>query len=156
MTVGEKFKALRLALGLDQMAMAEQLYCSAAYLSQVEKGWCKPQHYLLERLNELYAIDPDEFGDESNRSYLPPGGIPARLRYTSPTRGNPKKRRTPRAPEPPAPQTPRCGKLCRKCWFHSNTWDTCDFFEITGVLRGCPIGDDCVRFTPRAGRKRRI
>ena len=90
MTIGDKFKALRLALGLDQMAMAEQLYCSAAYLSQVEKGWCKPQHYLLERLNELYAIDPDEFGDESNRSYLPPGGIPARLRYTSPTRGNPK------------------------------------------------------------------
>ena len=44
---------------------------------------------------------------------------------------------------------------CHDCYYRDLYLNTCDFYLITGVRRGCPADDNCTRYLARNGQKRR-
>ena len=139
MTVTQKLRALRTALGLTQDKFADILGMSRSYYSEIERGRYEVPDWLLDELNARYAIDPNEFGAETNDSYLPPG-------YT----------RAPLSPSPRAEMNaPLVSKRCHTCHYYGgDTTNTCDYILIARQRRGCPAGDKCTRYKPRITTRR--
>ena len=140
MTVTQKLKALRTALDLTQDKFGDILGISGPYYGEVERGRYAVQDWMLDGLNAKYAIDPDEFIDETNDNYLPPG-------YTRVTQHKPSFR--------PRPETPKLSKRCISCdYYGGSTTNSCDYILIARQRRGCPAGDNCARYKPRTTTRR--
>ena len=43
------------------------------------------------------------------------------------------------------------GEKCRSCLYYAAYTDTCDYMLVTHERRGCPAGDECVRYRPSVG-----
>ena len=46
-------------------------------------------------------------------------------------------------------------RRCKSCYYYGNTTNTCDFFLVTGVRRGCPV-EDCNRHEPLSNRNKKF
>lgn len=58
------------------------------------------------------------------------------------------------------PDKNRCNcKKCKSCFFATkpskNCVTTCDYILITGHMRGCPPGEDCIKFKPRGNTRKK-
>ena len=55
------------------------------------------------------------------------------------------------------PEGMKTPERCRRCRYRSSSMNSniCDYFYLTGKLRGCPIDENCKRFEegPRATEK---
>ncbi len=58
MTLGERIKAQRLALGMSQLMAAEALRVSQGYLNKLEKGKSNPSRAVVKRIEEWLDLSP--------------------------------------------------------------------------------------------------
>ena len=156
MTKCEKFRRLRAALGISQGDMAMVLYTTIATVSAIERGHAELRDYMIEKLAAEYDIDPVSFADENSNEYMPKSGIPCSAKQVSkqPSKKHRKKAAAVSTEPPPVPDT-RCVEHCYDCHWYGSCYDTCDFYELTGVRRGCPIDESCTRYRPSMRRRTR-
>lgn len=76
MKINEKLRRLRIEAGLSQEAFGVICYSSQSYVKQYEKGWMKPDKFVVEAIADYFFIDPEILSDESNDIYLPEFGLP--------------------------------------------------------------------------------
>lgn len=136
MKINEKLRRLRIEAGLSQEAFAAISYSSQNYIKQCEKGYVRPDRFVIESIADFFFIDPDIFADENNDVYLPEIGLP-------------KKKVAEPAKQTTKPTTWKIDKRCDTCMYRSSSsgrTDGCLYILITGHMRGCPPGDKCDKY----------
>lgn len=136
MTVYDKLRLLGEAV--TQEKAAEAMGVSPYYFRQVLRDKYRVGRHYIENLASVYPIDVDDFMDET-KDFTPPA----------------KKRRPKKKKPKPAPKPQKMSKRCLSCnWYGGRYTHTCDYFLLTGQRRGCPAGDKCTRYKPRATTRR--
>lgn len=136
MKINEKLRRLRIEAGLSQEAFGAICYSSQGYVKQYEKGWIKPDDYVIEFIADYFFIDPDVFADESNDIYLPEFGLLKKRAQTKPQKNT-------------GPKIALVSNRCSTCMYKSSTsgkMDGCIYILATGHRRGCPAGDECDKY----------
>ena len=136
MKINEKLRRLRIEAGLSQEAFGAICYSSQGYVKQYEKGWIKPDDYVIEFIADYFFIDPDVLADESNDIYLPEFGLLKKRAQTKPQKNT-------------DPKIALVSNRCSTCMYKSSTFgktDGCIYILATGHRRGCPAGDECDKY----------
>lgn len=136
MTVYDKLRLLGEAV--TQEKAAEAMGVSPYYFRQILRDKYRVGRHYIENLASVYPIDVDDFMDET-KDFTPPA----------------KKRRPKKKKPKPAPKPQKMSKRCLSCnWYGGSYTHTCDYFLLAGQRRGCPAGDKCTRYKPRATTRR--
>ena len=136
MKINEKLRRLRIEAGLSQEAFGVICYSTQSYVKQYEKGWMKPDKFVIEAIADYFFIDPEILFDESNDIYLPEVGLP-------------KKKASVRNKVAKSQKEPPISKRCSTCKYRSSIsgrTDGCLYILATGHRRGCPAGDECDKY----------
>lgn len=138
MTVYDKLRLLGEAV--TQEKAAEAMGVSPFYFRQILRSHYSVGRHYIENLASVYMFDVDEFLDETKDFEFHPPKRWKKAKKPSPKKEAPKQ---------------KMSKRCLKCfWYGGSYTHTCDYFLLAGQRRGCPAGDKCTRYKPRATTRR--